>query len=641
MAQKSELEKLEQRYRENPSQWFAALADSYRKAGELELALEVVQSGIIDRPDYPSAQIVLARVLLDMDRDREAAQAFQRVLSLDAENIIALKNLSELAERQGDIPMAQAWLRRLLEVDPMNEEAESALTRLGPVRDVAVHLPVGPDGDAHAFIDPSELEPLPSETDEIPEATHDAAGVAARDEGHLEPSAPSEDDSTEAPEVYERSHEFSAPEPVAADETPLPNDEDVFEVEAEADASQGVGASELDGVASVEDLVESAADAVADVGAEDVERVEADLSMDFEVDEPEPLLETPRTSEAVDDLLVMQDLDTSALLPSSGRKEPVEFDFDLEDIFQEEEPLVEPQQASRAEPAPLLDPMAAELTGIEVELDALAADAGVEAGDDLGGDRDSTERVEEPEVSSAFDAEPKVPTDLPDLALEAVGEDDDGSSSDDAEQAAVSVGDSSEDEPVGVPPGDHEPVTVADDSAAPPYREPDYTELAEAAEPVELSADLAEPEVSPEPSIEDPSERIRVDKAGEPEPVVTGTMAEVYAQQGLHREALEIYEQLLDRHPEDHDLQEKLEALRRRQPVPSAVDTVVPKRMSRFSVAHTGGVPAKVVLRQIFSSRLGTASRGDESVSPSSVDGMSSDTDDERFEDAPERWHEG
>jgi tetratricopeptide (TPR) repeat protein len=121
MPYQSEIEKLEQRFREKPEQWFAALADAYRKAGEVERALDVVRAGLEKRPNYTSGHIVLGRCLLDQLNDPEAAQAFERVLQLDAENIIALKSLSEIAERQGDGGAARRWLDRLLEVDPMND----------------------------------------------------------------------------------------------------------------------------------------------------------------------------------------------------------------------------------------------------------------------------------------------------------------------------------------------------------------------------------------------------------------------------------------------------------------------------------------------------------------------------------------
>ena len=42
MAYQSEVEKLTARWNENPGQYFAPLADAYRKAGDLEMALEVL-----------------------------------------------------------------------------------------------------------------------------------------------------------------------------------------------------------------------------------------------------------------------------------------------------------------------------------------------------------------------------------------------------------------------------------------------------------------------------------------------------------------------------------------------------------------------------------------------------------------------
>ena len=132
MAASSEIEKLERRYAENPDgRYFAPLADAYRKAGQVDRALEVVRAGLEKHPDYLSAHIVLGRCLLDKKEDDGAGQAFERVLGLDAENIIALKSLSEIAERRGEPLSARQWLQKLLQVDPMNAEADADLQRLG------------------------------------------------------------------------------------------------------------------------------------------------------------------------------------------------------------------------------------------------------------------------------------------------------------------------------------------------------------------------------------------------------------------------------------------------------------------------------------------------------------------------------
>ena len=132
MASTSEIEKLERRYSENPDgRFFAPLADAYRKSGQVDRALELVRAGLTKHPDYLSAHIVLGRCLLDKGADADASATFTSVLTLDSENIIALKSLAEIAERGGRVDEARNWLQKLLAVDTMNSEAEADLQRLG------------------------------------------------------------------------------------------------------------------------------------------------------------------------------------------------------------------------------------------------------------------------------------------------------------------------------------------------------------------------------------------------------------------------------------------------------------------------------------------------------------------------------
>jgi len=130
VAYTSEIEKLERRWAENPKgRNFAPLADAYRKAGELDRAIELCQNGLALHPDYISAHIVYGRCLIDMKNDAGAKEGFQKVLALDPENIIALKILGEIAERNSRFDEAVDWLGRLLNADPMNGDAAEALAR--------------------------------------------------------------------------------------------------------------------------------------------------------------------------------------------------------------------------------------------------------------------------------------------------------------------------------------------------------------------------------------------------------------------------------------------------------------------------------------------------------------------------------
>jgi len=130
VAYTSEIEKLEKRWAENPKgRNFAPLADAYRKAGELDRAIELCTAGLERHPDYVSAHIVFGRCLIDQKNDAGAADVFRKVLALDPENVLALKILAEIAERGGRFDEAADWLTRLLSADPMNGDAAEALAR--------------------------------------------------------------------------------------------------------------------------------------------------------------------------------------------------------------------------------------------------------------------------------------------------------------------------------------------------------------------------------------------------------------------------------------------------------------------------------------------------------------------------------
>lgn len=138
MAYEPELERLERRYQDDPARNFAQLAEAYRKAGRLDDALTMLQGHLTERPNYVSGLVVLGRCLLDQQNDAEARATFERVLGVDSEHIIALRALGEIAERGGDPDEARRWFTRLLDVDPMNDDAELALQRLADADGVSV-----------------------------------------------------------------------------------------------------------------------------------------------------------------------------------------------------------------------------------------------------------------------------------------------------------------------------------------------------------------------------------------------------------------------------------------------------------------------------------------------------------------------
>lgn len=141
---RAEIDKLERKHAENPDgRYFVPLANDYRKLGDLDRAEGLLREGLRKHPDYLSAHIVLGRCLADRDKTTEAADEFTYVLSMDPQNLIALRSLGELALVEGRHDDAGRWYRELLAVDPMNDEARQALAQLeGPP------APAAPEGGA-------------------------------------------------------------------------------------------------------------------------------------------------------------------------------------------------------------------------------------------------------------------------------------------------------------------------------------------------------------------------------------------------------------------------------------------------------------------------------------------------------------
>jgi tetratricopeptide (TPR) repeat protein len=132
----SEIEKLERRYAENPhGLTFAPLAEVHRKNGDVTRALELLRVGLELHPNYIPASIVFGRCHQDLGDLPAAEEAFAHVLRLDDENVIALKSLADINERQDRLDEAERWLRRLVSVDRSNDEARHQLQRIETARE--------------------------------------------------------------------------------------------------------------------------------------------------------------------------------------------------------------------------------------------------------------------------------------------------------------------------------------------------------------------------------------------------------------------------------------------------------------------------------------------------------------------------
>jgi tetratricopeptide (TPR) repeat protein len=137
------LRELQEKFDENPRRYFAPLANEYRKGGQPKRAIEICRAHLAQMPGHMSGQIVYGQALFEAGEWDEARTVFERALTLDPENLIALRSLGDMALQAGNTSEARTWYSRLLEADPkdaavialMSELDESSEAAPAPVPD--------------------------------------------------------------------------------------------------------------------------------------------------------------------------------------------------------------------------------------------------------------------------------------------------------------------------------------------------------------------------------------------------------------------------------------------------------------------------------------------------------------------------
>jgi tetratricopeptide (TPR) repeat protein len=198
---------LENKFGENPRRYFAALANEYRKLGDVERAIELCERHLAEQHNHLSGHVVLAQALVDARRDDAAWEPLHTALDLDPENFIALRLLGDLSARAGDAGQARAYYFRALEIEPRSEQIIDALKSLSQRREEPAATPEPPQQvieqppEEATDVRPSwPLEELSPWGDELQEQTSAATAdegaptevYASAESVHLEASAEAE-----------------------------------------------------------------------------------------------------------------------------------------------------------------------------------------------------------------------------------------------------------------------------------------------------------------------------------------------------------------------------------------------------------------------------------------------------------------
>src|SRR5687768_732562 len=146
MASSARIDELRKKFEENPRRYFAPLANEYRKAGDVDEAIAICREYLPQQPGHMSGHIVYGQALYEGRQFEEAITVFETALSLDPENLIALRHLGDIALILGDTEGAKSWYGRVLEADPRNEEIQAQLKSLesAPAPGSGTETPVAP-----------------------------------------------------------------------------------------------------------------------------------------------------------------------------------------------------------------------------------------------------------------------------------------------------------------------------------------------------------------------------------------------------------------------------------------------------------------------------------------------------------------
>jgi tetratricopeptide (TPR) repeat protein len=109
---------------------FAQLADTYRKIGMVDEAIETCKRGIEQNPTFATGHLVLGRCFLVKKMLALAVEEFQLVVQNDPQNLAGYKLLATTFEEQGNTEQALRYYQRILDLEPGESDIMDKIEKL-------------------------------------------------------------------------------------------------------------------------------------------------------------------------------------------------------------------------------------------------------------------------------------------------------------------------------------------------------------------------------------------------------------------------------------------------------------------------------------------------------------------------------
>ncbi len=187
---------------------FAPLADAYRRAGDLDQALELLDDGLSRHPDFTSGHLVSAWVHQARGDEVEAESAYRTVLQLDGDNASALYGLGRVLAARGEETGVE-MVMRAQELDPLLRRSgagapaparQPAVAAEESVMELTTLAPTPEDDDAADVLDMAMLSPDTEDDSDIVDLAALAPDASDEDDDEvfdmamLSPDTEDEDD---------------------------------------------------------------------------------------------------------------------------------------------------------------------------------------------------------------------------------------------------------------------------------------------------------------------------------------------------------------------------------------------------------------------------------------------------------------
>jgi len=119
------------KYQDDPnSRVFAPLAESYRKAGLIDEAIEIAREGLRIHPSFIGGRVALARALFDKKQYENVIQELSQVVFDAPDNLVAQRLLAESCLMQGRVTEALGAFKMLLYYNPGDTETAQMVSEL-------------------------------------------------------------------------------------------------------------------------------------------------------------------------------------------------------------------------------------------------------------------------------------------------------------------------------------------------------------------------------------------------------------------------------------------------------------------------------------------------------------------------------